>query len=190
MKENDFSFRDFFGVIGGLAGTIGVYFVSGGNGWLMLAMAGVILVWILCKQVAHEFRGIKKILKEVMEEEDDPMKASELFQQRMMERMNDPKTHDVADEIARFNREMMFKIVDNLDKSDDDLHNEIMIDAANRIDRIITEYGLKPDELLVDLECAINQDVITNMIKEVRQMVSDHGFKQVYQLCKRRMQED
>ena len=190
MKENDFSFRDFFGVIGGLAGTIGVYFVSGGNGWLMLAMAGVILIWIMCKQVAHEFRGLKKIFKEVMEEEDDPMKAAELFQQRMMERMNDPKTHDVADEITRFNREMMFKIVDNLDKSDDDLHDEIMTDAANRIERIIAEYDLEPDKSLGSLQSAINQDVITNMIKEVRQMVSDHGFKEVYQLCKNRMQED
>ena len=115
MEENDFSLRDFLGVVGGLAGTIGVYLLTGGNGWVMLASVGIILVWIMCKQLAHEARGIKKILDEVFEEENDPHKAAELFQEKMLERMEDPITYDLSKEIDQFNSEIMFKIIDNIE---------------------------------------------------------------------------
>ena len=189
MEENDFSLRDFLGVVGGLAGTIGVYLLTGGNGWVMLASAGIILVWIMCKQLAHEVRGITKIVKEVFEEEDDPQKAAELFQEKMLKRMEDPIVYDLSEEISKFNSEMMFKIVDNLEKSDDELYDEILNDTTNRVKALVKDYDLVKKGYIVDPDDILNSEVIGELIREVREMVSDHGFNRVYEFLKGKVQE-
>ena len=190
MEENDFSLRDFLGVVGGLAGTIGVYLLTGGNGWVMLASAGIILVWIMCKQLAHEVRGITKIVKEVFEEEDDPQKAAELFQEKMLERMEDPITYDLSKEIDQFNSEIMFKIVDNIEKSDDELYDVILNDATNRVNHLVKEYDLKKKGYVINPDHLINSEMITQMIQDIREMVSDHGFNRVYEFLKGKVQEN